>query len=181
MALFAKVGGSLYDLPDLGSRLRAWLSTLRSAAVVLVPGGGPLADAVRDLDRVHALGAESSHWLALGALALNAHFLAQLVPGARVVADPCGVTGMAILDALAFLRADEDRPGCLPHSWEVTSDTVAARAAEVAGAAELVLLKSADFAGGPWEQAGQVGFVDPVFATVVRRAGLRVQAVNLRR
>lgn len=48
-----KVGGSLFDLPDLGPRLRAWLKTLRTADVLLVPGGGPTADVVRSLDRAH--------------------------------------------------------------------------------------------------------------------------------
>ena len=31
-----KVGGSLYDLPDLGRRLRAWLARLEAARILLV-------------------------------------------------------------------------------------------------------------------------------------------------
>ena len=70
-----KVGGSLYDLPDLGSRLRAWLTEQCAGDdVVLVPGGGGTADVIRHFDRVHGLGEETSHWLALRALTLNAQF-----------------------------------------------------------------------------------------------------------
>jgi aspartokinase-like uncharacterized kinase len=58
-----KVGGSLFDLPDLGPRLEVWLGARRS--VVLVPGGGPTTDVVRALDRTHRLGEEAAHWLAL--------------------------------------------------------------------------------------------------------------------
>jgi aspartokinase-like uncharacterized kinase len=177
--LVAKVGGSLYDLPDLGARLRGWVGECADD-VLLVPGGGPLADAVRALDRTHALSEEASHWLALGAMALAARFLARLLPGSREVSDPRCVQGCCLLDALAFVRADEGRLGCLPHCWAATSDTVAARAAEVAGAAELVLLKSMEFAGDDWDDAARTGFVDHLFASVVRRGRLRVRVVNLR-
>src|SRR5262249_50947889 len=82
MKVVVKVGGSLYDLPGLGARLRAWLERLPSREVLLVPGGGPAADVVRDLDRLHRLGEEAAHWLALRALSVNARFLAALLPGA---------------------------------------------------------------------------------------------------
>src|SRR5262249_34902973 len=73
-----KVGGSLYDWPDLAGRLQDWLGQPSERRVLLVPGGGVTADVVRDLDQRHALGEERAHWLALHALALNAHFLAAL-------------------------------------------------------------------------------------------------------
>src|SRR6516225_2877287 len=141
MALVVKVGGSLFDLPDLGPRLRRWLAAQPPGERLLVPGGGALADVVRALDGWHGLGEEAAHWLALRALAVNAHFLAALLDGVRVVEGPRPGVGLAVLDAHAFARADEGRPGSLPHRWEATSDSVAARAAELAGA-ELVLLKS---------------------------------------
>src|SRR5262245_601874 len=80
-----KVGGSLYDLPDLRRRLERFLNTLRERAVLLVPGGGRLVDVIRELDRRHVLGKESAHWLALRALTVNAFFLADLLGSARVI------------------------------------------------------------------------------------------------
>src|SRR5437763_17043375 len=95
-----KVGGSLYDLPDLGPRLRAWLGPTRT---LIVPGGGPTVEAIRVLDRVHGLGDEAAHWLALHALSVNARFLARLLPPAPVLSRlPAPVTpgDCCILDAL---------------------------------------------------------------------------------
>jgi aspartokinase-like uncharacterized kinase len=178
-----KVGGSLFDLPDLGPRLQAWLARLSALAVLLVPGGGPTADVVRDLDRRHALGEEASHWLALRALTVNAHFLQTLLPGAVVVPQPCGRGGLSVLDPYAFARADEGRPGCLPHCWQVTSDAVAARAAVVGQARRLLLLKSVTIPEGmAWDEAGRCGLVDEAFAGVLVQAAepLKVSAVNFR-
>lgn len=183
-----KVGGSLYDLPDLGPLLGHWLDELATPAV-LVPGGGPTADVIRDLDRHHGLGEETAHWLALRALSLNAHFLAALlcvrnpvVSGA--VADWPGLwrRGMLpILDAYTFARADERHPGYLPHCWQATSDSVAARVAVAAGARRLVLLKSITLPPGiTWDEAGHQDFIDPLFAGVLARESLEVQAINFR-
>ncbi len=180
-----KVGGSLFDLPELGPRLRSWLAELAAPAVLLVPGGGPTADVIRDLDRLHGLGEEKSHWLALHALALNARVLADLLPGSHVVASIGEHRGrLAVLDPLAFCRADErDNPaGALPHSWTVTSDSVAARAAVATQARELLLLKSITIPPEmPWDEAARSGYVDGSFAGVLRAAGsLQVRAINFR-
>src|SRR5262245_29747353 len=137
-----KVGGSLYDLADLGARLTRWLQCNGCERVMLVPGGGKAADWVRELDRDHQLGEEAAHWLALRMLQVNAHFLARLLPGARVVSSPLDSAPLTILDALAFARDDEMRSGHLPHLWEATSDSLAIRVATLASAHEVVLLKS---------------------------------------
>jgi hypothetical protein len=63
----------------------------------------------------------------------------------------------------------------------VTSDSIAARVAEVVGA-DLVLLKSVDLpAGLSWEVAAAGGLVDATFGSIVARAGLQLRWVNLRR
>jgi aspartokinase-like uncharacterized kinase len=178
--LVVKVGGSLYDLPDLGPRLRRFLASLGEGNRLIVPGGGPITEAVRGFDRDHDLGPESSHWLALRACAVNAHFLACLLSGARVVSSPDECRGIDVLNPFAFLMADEGRPGCLPHGWDVTSDSVAARAAVVVGAG-LVLLKSVTLQDeGDWFAAAAAGYVDAVFPEIVRDTGLHARAVNLR-
>lgn len=184
--LVVKVGGSLYDLPDLGPRLRHWLDSLADLKVILVPGGGACADAIRSLDRTHRLGEEASHWLALRVLGLHAHFLAALLPNAAVVErlEDCPFLWregrVAVLDAHAFARGDEQHQGCLPHSWDVTSDSLAARVAVVARAPRLILLKAVTIPEGiDWPEAGRRAFVDPYFAEVVGRA-VSVEVVNFR-
>ena len=186
-----KVGGSLYDLPDLSWRLQRWLDTdarvQPPTRIILVPGGGPTTDAVRVLDRTHDLGDEQAHWLALRALSLNAHFLANLLPGARVSTVVQQVeTRWNVLDALAFFRTDEElhnRP-TIPHVWAASSDTVAARVAVAAQARRLILLKSVTMPSdvSDWEEAGRRHIVDSLFAPMLRQSPpeLEVSTVNLR-
>ena len=172
-----KVGGSLYDLPGLGARLGAFLATLAPAAALVVPGGGPTAEAVRAFDRDQGLGPGASHWLALRACELNAHFLAHLL--SLPVVDWPGREA-AVLAAHAFALRDEGSAGALPHCWEATSDSVAARVAEVARA-PLVLLKSSPVpAGLGWPAAAAAGLVDPLFAGIVARSGIAARAADLR-
>lgn len=178
--IVVKVGGSLYDLPDLADRLRRFLASLEEDDLLLVPGGGEMANVVRALDRLHGLGAGPSHWLALRACSLNAHFLRELLPECAMVGDPMSHRGRGILDPFAFVQRDEGRPGCLPHEWDATSDSVAARVAIVCGA-RLILLKSVSWsASEDWDEAARTGVVDPVLPGLIRESGLRAEVVNVR-
>lgn len=171
-----KVGGSLYDLPDLGARLRDWLAS--RPRFLVVAGGGVAADAVRTLDEIHALGPTVSHWLALRACSVTAHFLAGLI-GLPIV-DVAG-TANGVVDLFAFADADEVCPDRWPHSWDVTSDSMAVRVAHVAGAEELVLLKSCDFVGDDWDAAARTGVVDPFFPRAMAKSRpLRARVINFR-
>jgi aspartokinase-like uncharacterized kinase len=181
-----KVGGSLYDWPKLGERLRAWLRCEVNGPALLVPGGGRLVDEVRELDQKHQLGEEKAHWLALRAMSVNAHLLLHLVTDAVLVKslEACASAWqrrrLAVLDAHAFAQLDDEFEGRLPHTWSVTSDSVAARVARLLGVTKLVLLKSADNRfNGDWAEAGRQGYVDAWFAHAVGEK-LTVEAVNLR-
>jgi aspartokinase-like uncharacterized kinase len=176
-AIVVKVSGSLFDLPDLGPRLQSWLDELKTPDILLVPGGGITANAVRQLDRWQGLGEEHSHWLALRAMTLNAWFLAALFPNGAVIEQlleyrqAVAAGKMPILDAFAFSQADETRPSHLPHSWAVTSDSLAARVAILAKVPRLVLLKSVPLPPGiDWGEAAQGGLVDDYFPEVVRES-----------
>ena len=150
--IVVKVGGSLYDHPRLGSGLAAYLEALPEP-VLLVPGGGPFADAIRELDRIHGLGEERSHRLALEAMNLSGAFLRSL-----------GITA-PILDAVAFGTGD------LPHTWDATSDSIAAVAARTHAASRLILLKSTPPAPG---------WVDPLFDTLTANARFTVEGIDFR-
>ena len=155
--IVVKVGGSLFDLPDLRERLLSWLAQLSDAHVLIVPGGGVTADAIRLLDGVHRLGEEAAHWLAIQTLSVNAGFLQALLPMTRIVAEKplfspisAGALGWYVLDPWPFFQADELRSDHVPHCWQATSDSLAARLATLVKARELILLKSIDWAGSDW-------------------------------
>jgi 5-(aminomethyl)-3-furanmethanol phosphate kinase len=173
-----KVGGSLFDWPDLPARLSSHLAQRRAGGrrLVLLAGGGRAADLVRELDRTFGLGDLEAHRLALRSLDLTAHALAGLVPGLDVVEELpalAGVWNQGRIPVLAPRRwldeVDARSADALPPSWDVTSDAIAARVASVLGAEELVLLKSAPLpAGSHRREAARLGLVDPVFPDVSR-------------
>jgi aspartokinase-like uncharacterized kinase len=167
--LLVKIGGSLYDWPDLGPKLAHWLESQAAPELRIVPGGGPFAEIIRRSDTIHHLGDESAHWLAIRAMALAGEFLSHLCPPIKE----------HLIDPVKFCRDDERRTGALPHSWDVTSDSIAARLAEVLGA-DLMLLKSADPPAGDAAAWAAACYVDGYFPTVVNRATLSVRAINLR-
>jgi aspartokinase-like uncharacterized kinase len=176
-----KVGGSLFDLPDLAVRLTAFLGSF-TTRVLVVPGGGKTADAIREFDCIHQLGDEPAHWLALRACTVNGHFLAHVLGGVPVIADVAACVKIAIIDLFGFAVDDERRPDRWPHRWDVTSDSMALRVAHVAHASELTLLKSSELpVGDDWTAAAASGGVDPFFSTALKLApGVAVRAVHFR-
>lgn len=194
-----KVGGSLLAYDGLVPAFRQWLDRQPPLPTVLIAGGGDLVEIIRQADCRFGLGEEVSHWLCVSAMSVTARLLAALLPEAALVADGVGslfrstrmpmVNGLAekdsrplfVFDPEPFLREEEHMHfDPLPHTWNVTSDSIAARLAEVLGADELVLLKSASGASHPTrEAAAAAGYVDPYFPRAVANVA-RVRWVNLR-
>jgi aspartokinase-like uncharacterized kinase len=184
MAHVVKIGGSLFDCPDLAPRLREWLSVHAARETILVPGGGRLVDIIRDLDRTHGIGDEVAHQMALRALTMNAELLAALIPDSCVIDGPdlaellWEQSRWPILDALAFCESDD--AGALPHTWDVTSDSIAGRLAIAIGAAELVLLKSVPSPAGDVATWAECGYVDCWLPRLLAGSKIHVRAINLR-
>ncbi|MEQ8856324.1 hypothetical protein [Gimesia sp.] len=146
-----KVGGSLFDLPDLKDRLVNLLSELKDSQPLLLAGGGQEANLVRDRDRIYDLPQGNWHSLAIQAMLLNNSLLCYLLPDARLVLNireaehlwRVGLTPvLSINDYLVDTQSEEYAD--LPTSWDVTSDSIAAWITLTWPADELVLLKSVD-------------------------------------
>jgi 5-(aminomethyl)-3-furanmethanol phosphate kinase len=88
---------------------------------------------------------------------------------------------LMILDPWHFLYEEEPRLAeySLPESWDVTSDSIAARLAELTQADELVLLKSALPMQNTMAELAENGYVDPFFPTAARKLA-QIRFVNLR-
>jgi 5-(aminomethyl)-3-furanmethanol phosphate kinase len=192
-----KLGGSLLSHPDLFPRLRAVLEQrvlfasprpgTGSIKPLIVVGGGPVADAVRDWHKIHRLADELAHELALQSMSFNARLVTRLLPGARMVAsraegDAAWSDGkVAVLASAEFVDAEERTTrDLLPRSWHVTSDSIAANVARQWPAAALVMLKSVELpADCDLQSAAKQGLVDPDFPSFARRA-CSIGWVNLR-
>lgn len=143
-------GGVLPHVEYFESALAAIGAAARRRRLLVVPGGGPFADAVRDVHRQHRLTDSAAHWMAILAMDQYAHLVASrmpsgvLVTGAREIADALAVSQVPVLAPSRWLREADP----LPHSWDVTSDSIAAWVAGQVGARQLVLIKPPDAIGG---------------------------------
>jgi aspartokinase-like uncharacterized kinase len=152
-----KIGGSLARVDGFDRLLAEISRACRGVSLLIVPGGGTFADAVRDVDRRLGLADDAAHWMAVLAMDQYAHLIASRMPGATLVFDTHGVMAALETDRIPVLAPyrwmrDADP---LPHSWDVTSDSISAWVAGQVGAPRLVLVKPAG-ASGP-------EIVDPCF------------------
>ena len=156
-----KIGGGLSAIPGALDRVcRAVGAAGCSHRILVVPGGGPFADAVRDFDRTVGLAPSSAHWMAVLAMDQYAHVLAERIPGATLIEEPGAVLQalkpgrVAVLAPFRWMRSAD----VLPHTWDVTSDSITAFVAGALDAARLILIKPGTGLPDP---------VDPHFAATL--------------
>ena len=142
--VLVKVGGGLLEVEGtLARACDAVAAAARHHALVVLPGGGPFADAVRDFEREHGLTADAAHWMALLAMDQYAWVLAERIAGAMLVesaaevSDALAAGSIPVLAPFRWTRAAD----VLPHNWNATSDSVAAFLAGALAVRALVLIK----------------------------------------
>ena len=141
-----KLGGSTLARPELfDDAVQAIAAAALRCRLLVVPGGGPFADAVRETDRRLRLSAHAAHWMAVLAMDQSAHLVAERLQRGVVVTAASQIPGVLTAGGVPVLAParwlQEVDP--LPHSWDVTGDSIAAWAAGCVGAAHLVLIKPA--------------------------------------
>ena len=127
--LVVKVGGSLF--PEAGE-ITTMLGESRRP-LLLVPGGGPFARMIRSMQ----IPDDPAHWMAVLAMDQFGWYLAAgCLPITHELTLPRKV------EILLPYRVMRERDP-LPHSWDVTSDTIAAWVASELGL-DLLILKPGD-------------------------------------
>lgn len=182
-----KLGGSLLESPDWAARLTRRLSELPPARSLLLVGGGPPVDAIREIASLHSYDAEFLHWLCVDAMDISHRLVEQQLqwPSLRThdalpvwlrSSEPCG-----LVHTQAFYRIDnyQQLPVMLPLSWDTTSDSLAALLAHLVAADELLIIKSlAVNEPYDWPALSRAGIVDAAFTTAI--TGLsRIRAITL--
>lgn len=138
-----KLGGSLLGTPEL----EYWLdivSRYGDGKVVIVPGGGIFADAVREAQQQSGISDKVAHHMAVLAMDQYGVLLAGLNRKLATAASELEIAergwqhrGIVWLPS-KMVCADE----AIPASWEVTSDSLAAWLATILNAEHLILVKS---------------------------------------
>jgi 5-(aminomethyl)-3-furanmethanol phosphate kinase len=172
-----KLGGSLAATGTLAQ----WLDILLARGggnVVIVPGGGVFADAVRVAQPRFGFSDRAAHRMALLAMEQYALLLLDRAPALFPAESAAEIAaGLAEGHVVLWLpaRMAEADPA-IAESWEVTSDSLAAWLAGRIGAARLVLVKSAPPPALPLSPRRLValGLVDAAFARYAEGAGFAV-------
>ena len=143
-----KVGGSLAENPKTLKALGEELCRVaKTYSVVVVPGGGKFADAVRELDSKFVLPASLSHRLAILAMDQYGMFLSHVFPDCCCSCDSLEVAqrlaeeGKVPIFLPSKLLSQEDP---FEPSWDVTSDSIAAYIAVKVNAAKAIFVTDVD-------------------------------------
>lgn len=169
-----KLGGSL----GKGPHLRAWLEALRHHPLVIVPGGGVFADAVRQADRQWQFSDALAHRLAIESMGLYGRMLQgmceALVPARTLTDLRKGLSNR--LPQIWCPEAEEVMRLGPQASWSVTSDTLSLWLAQQLGCEQVLLIKSRDVERPTvrLETLTSIGLVDPAFAQTLRQHALAV-------
>ena len=123
MTVILKLGGSL--LPK-GRELLHCLSDYaenNALSFVIIPGGGPFIEPIKKLsDRISD---DTAHWMAVLAMHQYGLFLADgeiEIPVVESIEELKNAGHICIVLPYKILKDDD----CLPHTWDVTSDTITA-------------------------------------------------------
>jgi len=138
-----KIGGSLLGSPEL----ERWLEVAAKFSdgnIIIVPGGGVFANAVREAQVLSKISDACAHRLALLAMDQFGLMLANMNPLLATASSEMEIDertwqhrGIIWLPSKMVLNSNS-----IPQNWDMTSDSLAAWLAQKLGAQHLILVKS---------------------------------------
>jgi dihydroneopterin aldolase len=168
-----KIGGRCAGALDL----RRWTAAVAGCGgrAVVVPGGGPFADAVRAAQPRMGFDDGAAHHMAMLGMEQFGHALASFDRRLAVADSMAGLrralaggkVAVWLPARMAMKAAD------IPASWQATSDSLAAWLAGKLRAARLLLLKQVELPPRPVaaSELAEKGIVDPMFPQVLKACG----------
>ncbi len=147
-----KFGGSLMDIAG------EVLSEIPALPILIVPGGGIFADFVR----AEEIDDDTAHWKAIDAMEKYGRFLSTF--GYPVTSDLVIPKEPTIFLSKRLLQREDP----LPHTWDITSDSIVAWISGIIKC-RLLVIKSAD---------SGVDLVDPSFLSVLAGSGVSAEIIN---
>lgn len=154
MDAILKIGGSLSkDIVSLKNLCKEIGDLAKKHQILIVPGGGEFADAVRSLDRKYKFSDSIAHKIAILAMDQYGFFLSELIPKSYVTytfnEKNRGLLPLFLPSQFLFQN------DLLEHSWDITSDSIAAFIANRLKVKKLILVKDVDgiFSKNPKEES----------------------------
>jgi aspartokinase-like uncharacterized kinase len=143
MTVILKLGGSLMDTGREIMHFLGDYAETKSYSFIVIPGGGPFAEEIKKLSEKRTISDDMTHWMAVLAMHQFGLFLAggeQEISVAERLEDLSNAGPICILLPYKILKADDS----LPHTWDVTSDTIAAFIAHKLGEQTFIKLTNVD-------------------------------------
>lgn len=142
--IVVKVGGSVAEFADKLFEDLKTLAEVNSVRILVVPGGWIFAEKVRELWKRGIIDDEAAHWMAVECMDVYGYYLSRfaqpVIPeGFEDLLKELPSVGVLIPGKL--LRNYDE----LPHSWDVTSDSIAVWVARNTGAERVI--KATDVEG----------------------------------
>jgi len=172
--IVVKLGGSLYNTAEL----KLWLQTLADISlttpIVIVPGGGPFADQVREAQIFHHFNDATAHHMAL--IAMKQFGL--LMTGLEAQCQPFDAYKPE--QALSVWLPDDTllSEAELSQSWDLTSDSLALWLASKLNAEQLFLVKHVQMNSTSIKQLANNQVIDRCFADLFRAYPLPTQIIH---
>jgi hypothetical protein len=146
-AVIVKVGGSLASYPEKLRILCTKLTELsREHKLIVIPGGGEFADAVRKFDKRFSLSPATSHRMAILSMDQYGLLLSDLLQGSCIVnklellQETLDLGKLPVFLPSTFLCTEDP----LENSWDVTSDSIAIYVAGQLHATRTLLVTDVD-------------------------------------
>lgn len=124
--ILIKIGGSLIRSARIIVKEIMDYTNSTDEIILIVPGGSIFADTVRKVNPPQ----ETAHWMAILAMEQYGYYLAGITGAALIDSLEIPENGTYILLPYNLLKMKDE----LPHTWDVTSDTIAAWVAWKLGA-----------------------------------------------
>ena len=162
--IIVKLGGSLYASPYL----KQWcdqLASIHQQSIVIVPGGGPFVDQVRDADKQWNLSEATAHEMAVIGMQQFGLLIGDINQKIKPLETINNVTSR---NPFVWLPYQDVLDDCdYPKNWQTTSDSLALWLACKLSAGHLCLVKSTDMDDQSSEQLADSDLVDDYFSTAM--------------
>ena len=137
-----KLGGSLQEKGREIIRFLSNYAEKNAHTVIIIPGGGHFVKRIKELSEQEVISDDAAHWMAVLGMHQYGFYLADGsgIEIVESVEELRNVVHICVLLPYTLLKADDS----LPHTWNVTSDTIAAFVANKVGETSFIKLTDVD-------------------------------------
>lgn len=137
-----KLGGSLQEKGREIIRILSDYAETKADTVIIIPGGGHFVKWIKELSEQEVISDDAAHWMAVLGMHQYGFYLADGsgIAIAESEEELRNVVHICLFLPYTLLKEDDS----LPHTWNVTSDTIAAFVANKMGEKSFIKLTDVD-------------------------------------